>query len=186
MNLLALTSLSFGMSMDAFAAALAKGAADKNSNWILALKGGVFFGVVEAIAPMLGFLLAKVASDQVASFDHWIAFVLLMVLGMRFMTQAIWGGQSSTQVIASNQAMLLMTAIATSIDSMVVGVSLAFLEVNIYLACALIGLTTTLMATIGLYLGNRLGRYFGKVAMAFGGVVLMVIGSGILYSHLTA
>lgn len=186
MNLLALTSLSFGMSMDAFAAALAKGATDKNSSWLLALKGGVFFGVVEATAPMLGFLLAKVASDQVASFDHWIAFVLLMVLGVRFITQAIWGDHTPAQATTANQSMLLMTAIATSIDSMVVGVSLAFLEVNIYLACALIGLVTTLMATMGLYLGNRLSAYFGKLAMAFGGVVLMVIGSSILYSHLTA
>lgn len=80
----------------------------------------------------------------------------------------------------------MITAIATSIDAMVVGVSLAFLEVNIWLSAVLIGLATTIVATMGLYLGRRLGERFGKGAMIAGGVVLMVIGSSILYNHLTA
>ena len=167
MNILALTSLSFGMSMDAFAAALAKGATNKHPSWLMALKGGVFFGTVEAIAPMIGFFLAKVASDRVASFDHWIAFGLLLFLGVRFIGEAYKDTNMIQETPNANQTMLLMTAIATSIDSVVIGVSLAFLQVNIYLACILIGFATTLMATLGLYLGNRLGAYFGRLAMGF-------------------
>lgn len=187
MNVIALSSLSVGMSMDAFAAALAKGATNNKPSFFYALKGGLFFGVVEAIAPMVGFLLAKIASDTVAEIDHWLAFILLMFLGGRFLWQAKYGDTDSDPSVPNDDWwMLIITAVATSVDSMVVGVSLAFLQVNIYLACLLIGLATTVMATIGLYLGHRLGRQMGKWAMVAGALVLMIIGVLILYSHLTA
>lgn len=185
MNIFALTSLSFGMSMDAFAAATAKGATNKHSNFIRALQAGLFFGVVEAVAPLIGYGLGSVVSEQVASIDHWLAFVLLTILGVRFIVQA-FNDKPYDNERQQGCWLLVMTAIATSVDSMVVGVSLAFLHVNIGLACLLIGVATTIMATLGLYLGNRLGQRFGRWAMALGGVVLMVIGVLILYSHLTA
>lgn len=185
MNIIALTSLSFGMSMDAFAAALAKGATDKHPRFIKALKGGLFFGVIEGIAPLMGFLLGTVASDKVASFDHWVAFGLLGFLGVRFIREALYGTQSD-QPQRIGFAMLLLTAVATSVDSVVVGVSLAFLEANIWLASVLIGMATAIMATTGLYVGHRLSEQFGRVAMGCGGVVLMVIGVFILYTHLVA
>lgn len=187
MNIFALTSLSVGMSMDAFAAATAKGATNKHPNLLRALQGGLFFGVVEAIAPLVGYALGKVASEQVASIDHWLAFVLLLILGVRFIIQAINDDEAPDDAQQHKGYLaLLVTAVATSIDSMVVGVSLAFLHVNIWLACLLIGVSTTVMATLGLYLGNRLGQKFGRVAMGLGGVVLMVMGALILYTHLTA
>ena len=192
MNAFALMSLSVGMSMDAFTAALAKGATDKRPTLITAFKGGLLFGVVEAVAPILGYVLTKAASgylvgDYIATFDHWIAFVLLMCLGLCFIHQALGNPNKEDEHDGDDSFfVMLLTAVATSIDSMVVGVSLAFLHVDIWIAALMIGITTTLMATLGLYLGNRLGRSFGKVAMAVGGMVLMMIGMSILYMHLTA
>lgn len=184
MNLLTLTSLSFGMAMDAFAVAIAKGASTKPRLW-QAVQGGLFFGVVEGFAPLIGYGLGRVAHDWVQAFDHWIAFGLLGVLGVRFIYGAMQADDKSEDEKSSqNTALMLITAIATSIDSVVVGVSLAFLNVNIYLACLMIGMATTIMATLGLYLGNRLGRMFGRYAMGVGGLVLIGIGVFILATHL--
>lgn len=186
MNLLTLTTLSFGMAMDAFAVAIAKGASNPHPRFFRALQGGLFFGVVEGIAPFIGYYLGRAAENWVQAFDHWLAFGLLGVLGLRFIYGAI-KTDNDEQADASTQnfALMLITAIATSIDSVVVGASLAFLDVNIYLACALIGLATTIMATGGLYLGNRLGAKFGRYAMGVGGLVLIGIGGFILMTHLS-
>ncbi|OOR90106.1 hypothetical protein B0181_05540 [Moraxella caviae] len=190
MNLLSLLVLAFGMSMDAFAVALAKGATERQPHFWQSLKAGAVFGAVEAITPVIGWAIGSAASAWVAQYDHWIAFVLLSFLGARFIKEA-FAGDTADEVSASQAAkpkpsklwLLVLTAFATSIDAMVVGVSLAFMEVNIWLAALLIGMATTIMATIGLYLGNRLGAYFGKRAMLAGGVVLLVIAVSILWAH---
>ncbi len=186
MSLIALIILAFGMSMDAFSVAIAKGAAARGMSMTKAVKHGLVFGVVEAIAPVIGWLMGKVAHQWMESVDHWIGFVLLMILGIRCIYEAIWGGDDDDASDTRTGVWLFITAIATSIDAMVVGVSLAFLEVNIITAALMIGLATTIMATTGLYLGRRLGERFGKGAMIAGGMMLMVIGSSILYNHLTA
>lgn len=186
MSLIALIILAFGMSMDAFSVAIAKGTAVRGMTFIKALKHGLIFGVFEAIAPVIGWLMGKVAHQWMQSVDHWIGFVLLMVLGIRCIYEAIWGDDDKEASDTHTGIWLFITAIATSIDAMVVGVSLAFLEVNIITAALMIGLATTIMATTGLYLGRRLGERFGKGAMIAGGILLMIIGSSILYNHLTA
>ncbi len=186
MSLIALIILAFGMSMDAFSVAIAKGTAARGMSMTKAIKHGLVFGVVEAIAPVIGWLMGKVAHQWMESVDHWIGFVLLMILGIRCIYEAIWGGDDDDASDTRTGVWLFITAIATSIDAMVVGVSLAFLEVNIITAALMIGLATTVMATTGLYLGRRLGERFGKGAMIAGGMMLMVIGSSILYNHLTA
>lgn len=184
MNVLTLMALSFGMSMDAFAVALAKGAGEREPKFYQAFKGGLFFGVIEGIAPLIGFWLGSLAQSLIQRFDHWIAFMLLGFLGVRFLMGAIWQDDNKLQDDHKGM-MMLITALATSVDSMVVGVSLAFLKVNIYLACVLIGLATTIMATSGLYLGSRLGVAFGRYAMGVGGLVLMGIGAWIWYDHVS-
>lgn len=189
MNVFTLTALSFGMAMDAFAVALANGAGQRRPRLWQAVQGGLFFGAVEGIAPFIGYCLGRVAESWVQAFDHWIAFGLLGALGVRFIYGAVCDDEQADEQeqtnISQNIALMLITAIATSIDSVVVGVSLAFLDVNIVLACVLIGLATTVMATGGLYLGNRLGVSFGRYAMGVGGVVLIGIGVFILAIHLT-
>lgn len=199
MNVLTLTTLSFGMAMDAFAVAVAKGASEQRPRLWQAVQGGLFFGVVEGMAPFIGYCLGKATESWVQTFDHWVAFGLLGVLGVRFIYEAVCYDEKmdkqtneqqaeqqdkQEQTSTSNITLMLITAIATSIDSVVVGVSLAFLDVNIVLACVLIGLATTIMATGGLYLGNRLGASFGRYAMGVGGVMLIGIGVFILGTHL--
>lgn len=190
MTLISLIALSFGMSMDAFASAIAKGATHAHPNFMRAFKAGLLFGVIEGIAPIIGWLLGGAAHGWLSHIDHWVAFILLVLLALRFIYEALSpsdkDGQDEPSTPKNSLILMIVTAIATSIDSMVVGVSLAFLEVNIYLAALFIGIATTIMATAGLYLGNRLGRRFGKVAMFIGGVVLFGIGTTILYSHLVA
>ncbi|MDO4441877.1 MAG: manganese efflux pump MntP family protein [Moraxella sp.] len=190
MSIISLVALSFGMSMDAFASAIAKGATERHTTLVQAFKAGLVFGVIEGIAPIIGWLIGEVANQWLSYIDHWIAFGLLLLLGLRFIYEAITqtGDKPADAPSKSSQngfGLMLITAIATSIDSLVVGVSLAFLEANIFLAAILIGIATTIMATLGLYLGNRLGLRFGRAAMFIGGVVLLGIGSTILYSHLT-
>ncbi|STZ55493.1 putative sporulation protein YtaF [Moraxella lacunata] len=195
MNALTLTTLSFGMAMDAFAVAVAKGASEQRPRLWQAVQGGLFFGVVEGLAPFIGYYLGKATESWVQAFDHWVAFGLLGALGVRFIYGAVCHDEQANkqtneqkaeqkQANTSNIALMLITAIATSVDSVVVGVSLAFLDVNIVLACVLIGLATTVMATGGLYLGNRLGASFGRYAMGVGGVMLIGIGVFILGMHL--
>lgn len=183
MNILALMVLSFAMSMDAFAVALAKGATERKPKFYQALKGGLFFGLIEGLAPLIGFGLGHLAQGLIQQFDHWIAFILLGFLGARFLVGAIWQNKDDESGDDPKGMMLLMIAIATSVDSMVIGVSLAFLKVNVYVACVLIGCVTAVMATVGLYLGGCLGVAFGRYAMGVGGLVLMGIGAWIWYSH---
>lgn len=181
-------ALAFGMSMDAFATAIAKGATYQNPSLVRALKAGVLFGAIEGVAPIIGWLLGEAAQGWLSHVDHWLAFVLLGFLAIKFMRDGLKGDvqiKGDQQTMAkSGFGLMLITAVATSIDSLVVGVSLAFLEVNIWLAAVLIGLATMIMVTLGLYLGNRLGLRFGRVAMFVGGVVLLMIGTTILVSHL--
>ncbi|MCP3897435.1 manganese efflux pump MntP family protein [Moraxella sp.] len=188
MSIISLMALALGMSMDAFATAIAKGATYQNPSLVRALKAGVLFGAIEGVAPIVGWLLGEAAQGWLSHVDHWLAFVLLGFLAIKFMRDALKGDvqiKGDQQTMAkSGFGLMLITAVATSIDSLVVGVSLAFLEVNIWLAAVLIGLATMIMVTLGLYLGNRLGLRFGRVAMFVGGVVLLMIGTTILVSHL--
>lgn len=188
MSIISLMALAFGMSMDAFATAIAKRATYQNPSLVRALKAGVLFGAIEGVAPIIGWLLGEAAQGWLSHVDHWLAFVLLGFLAIKFMRDALKGDvqiKGDQQTMAkSGFGLMLITAVATSIDSLVVGVSLAFLEVNIWLAAVLIGLATMIMVTLGLYLGNRLGLRFGRVAMFVGGVVLLMIGTTILVGHL--
>lgn len=184
MTSFSLLALSFGMAMDAFAVCVAKGATNNYDRFSVALRQGIFFGVVEAVAPAIGFGLGQVAQGWMASFDHWVAFGLLVGLGIKFLKEAMSEFESQPTQSHTSFFVLLITAIATSVDSMVVGVSLALLNVNIWVACLLIGVATTMMTTLGLYMGHRLGLRFGRLAMVIGGMVLICIGSVILYTHL--
>lgn len=185
MSFFALMALSFGMSMDAFAAALSCGARLTSPNVRLALKTGLIFGVVEAMTPLIGYGLGLAAAAWVADWDHWLSFVLLGALGVRTIYEAFNESDSDADTATKNSLiMTILTAFATSIDAMVVGVTLALAEVNIWLACLLIGLATTVMASLGVYFGHRLGVRFGKWAQVAGGVVLIGIGSSILVTHL--
>jgi len=187
LNIITLSVLSLAMSTDAFAASITKGSTLKNPRVLSAIKLGLLFGCIEAIAPIVGWLIGSAGADYVEAFDHWIAFVLLVGLGVHMLLESRKEDDDDEKELAPNTKRsfiaTLLTAVGTSIDAMTVGISLAFMKVNIYLAAAMIGLATTIMVTIGSLLGNVMSGWVGKKAEAIGGIALILIGCGILYSH---
>lgn len=193
MSPISILLIGFAMSTDAFAAAVGKGAAMRKPRLIDALRAGLIFGVIEAITPIIGWLLGRAASQYVQAFDHWIAFGLLGVLGAHMIIAGLKpddGSEADNDDEAGEQHKsfwtLAVTGFATSIDAMAIGVGLAFLDVHIGVVALVIGLCTMVMVTIGIMLGRALGAVVGKRAEIVGGVILIIIGCAILYEHLTA
>ncbi|MBP2166961.1 putative Mn2+ efflux pump MntP [Erwinia toletana] len=185
MNISATLILALGMSMDAFAASVGKGAALHKPRFSEALRTGLIFGVIEAITPLIGWGLGQLASQYVVRWDHWIAFVLLAFLGGRMVLEGLRGAKlDCAPVYRHGFWLLVMTAVATSLDAMAIGVSLAFLQVNIIQTALMIGAATLVMSTTGIMVGRFIGPMLGKRAEILGGVVLIGIGCNILYSSL--
>lgn len=173
------------MSTDAFAAAVGKGAALHKPDWREALRTGLIFGVIEGLTPIVGWTLGQVAAPYVSAWDHWIAFVLLSLLGLRM----IWAGLAAPEADVEKPAshsfwILAITGFATSIDAMVVGVGLAIMGADIVVTAAAIGFSTFVMVTIGVMLGRVLGVIAGRRAEIVGGILLIGIGCFILYEHI--
>ena len=184
MTLSAIILLAFGMSMDAFAVSISKGATLNKPKFSEALRTGLIFGSVEAITPLIGWGLGMLASQFVLEWNHWIAFVLLVFLGGRMMVEGIRGNDEEEEAPTRHGFWLLVTtAIATSLDAMAVGVGLAFLQVNIVFTALAIGCATLIMTTIGMMLGRFIGPMLGKRAEILGGIVLVGMGVEILWSH---
>jgi putative Mn2+ efflux pump MntP len=186
MNLVSTVLLALAMSTDAFAAAVGKGATLHRPQFREALRTGVIFGAIEALTPLVGWGLGIAAAKYVVAWDHWIAFTLLCLLGLRM----IYAGLRSPEPVATKPQshpfwVLATTGFATSIDAMAVGVGLAFLNVNIVATAAAIGLATLTMVTLGVMVGRVLGVVAGKRAEIVGGLLLVGIGSYILFEHLT-
>ena len=178
------------MSTDAFAAAVGKGAAMQRPRFREALRAGLIFGVIEAVTPLVGWLLGTAASRYITAWDHWIAFGVLGLLGLHL----VWNGLKAEAESAADDAgaarrhgfwSLAATGLGTSIDAMAVGVSLAFLDAPILTVAAVIGLCTLVMVTTGIMLGRVLGALAGKRAEIVGGVVMIAVGAAILHEHLT-
>lgn len=177
--------LAVSMSIDAFVASVGKGAASRRPSFGHALRTGAIFGVVEAVTPLIGWAAGVAASQYVQAVDHWIAFALLSAVGVHMVLQA-WSHREATELRVHSLRTTVLTAIGTSIDAMAVGVSLAFLEVNVFIIALAIGLTTMLMSSTGILAGRYLGQRFGRIAETLGGVALFGLGSVILIEHLTA
>jgi putative Mn2+ efflux pump MntP len=169
----------------AFAAAVGKGATLHRPRIREALRTGLIFGVIEAITPLVGWALGKAAVPYVASWDHWIAFSLLFVLGAHMIRSGLGTPTPDVEKPHSHGFWLLaLTGFATSIDAMAVGAGLAFIDVNILSTAATIGLATLVMVTVGVMVGRFLGKAVGQRAEIAGGLILVVIGSVILAEHL--
>ena len=188
MNPFSILLIGLAMSTDAFAAAIGKGAAMARPRWPQALRAGLVFGVVEAITPVIGWLLGNAASRYIEAWDHWIAFVLLAALGLHMIWQALQPLDEDAKDATDDHGSLVRLAIAglaTSIDAMAVGVGLAFADVHIAVVALVIGLCTFTMVTLGIMLGRALGVIIGKRAEIAGGVILIAVGGAILYEHLS-
>ncbi|MCP1660108.1 manganese efflux pump MntP [Neisseria perflava] len=186
MSVSALILLAFAMATDAFAAAIARGAGMQNLRLGEAVKTALLFGIIEAITPLVGWLAGTAAKSFIDGWDHWLAFTLLVLLGGKMIYEGLKGGDEDDDDAPKKSQNLMATvgtAFATSIDSMAVGVGLAFLDINIYVTAATIGCATALMVFIGLHLGRGLGKRIGNKAEILGGLVLILIGASILAEH---
>lgn len=176
-----------GLSMDAFAVAICKGLnmrkLDKAQTLIIAL----FFGGFQALMPFIGWLLGKQFESYITSFDHWIAFILLAFIGGKMIWDVLKGGEEETETAGDsslNIKELFVLAIATSIDALAVGISFAFLQVNITSAITLIGCTTFVISAAGVFIGHKFGNKYEDKASLAGGIILILIGLKILLEHL--
>lgn len=191
MNIFALSVLSFSMSMDAFAVSVVRGTNDKKipsaslARLVYALKIGIIFGLIETATPIFGYFIGVLAQQVVQNFDHWVSFLLLSGLGLHIIYESLTSqNNQNLEPRTTSLSKTILTAFATSIDAMVIGISLAFLNVNIWIAGVMIGLFTTTMVTFGVFIGARLYQKIGNKAELFGGIVLILIGIFILVSHL--
>ena len=191
MSLLTIMLLALAMSSDAFAVALCRGISLKSTPFLGALKIGVLFGIIEAMTPLLGWLIGYIALQYIEKWDHWVVFAIMLFLGINMIYSSLKSSDEDDQQepISSNKKsffMLIFTAISTSIDAFAVGVGLAMANVNIYFTASMIGLATCAMVTAGLLLGKKIGCVVGKKAELLGGLVLIFIGVITLYQHLTS
>lgn len=186
MSALSTAVLAFSMSADAFAVSVSKGAAMRKPSFRQALRMGALFGTVEAITPLIGWMAGLAASRFIQSIDHWVAFVILAGVGFKLIYEAVHTDAHAEEAPVRQHGigLLLLTAVGTSIDALAVGVTLAFLPVNIWLCAAAIGTATCVMVTLGMMTGHYIGSRAGKAAELLGGIGLFAIGTAILFDHM--
>ena len=176
--------LAVGLSMDAFAVSICKGLSMKCATAKAGLTCGIWFGGFQALMPLIGFYLGTLFAGAIEAFDHWVAFGLLAIIGINMLKEAFGAEETCGDADLSFKTMFLM-AIATSIDAMAVGISLAMTgNVNIFTAILLIGVITCALSTAGVKIGNIFGCRFQKPAQIAGGVILLLLGFKILLEHL--
>lgn len=183
MRLWELFLIAVGLSMDAFAVSVCKGLSVKKLRLNHVLLVGLYFGVFQGLMPLLGYFLGSQFQSYIVNFDHWIAFVLLAVIGISMIREACSKEEESCNDSFDVKTMVLL-AVATSIDALAVGVTFAFLQVHIIPAVCFIGVITFLFSAIGIKIGNVFGVKYKSKAELFGGVVLILIGLKILLEHL--
>lgn len=183
MGIIELFLVAVGLSMDAFAVSICKGLALKNVRLSHSVKAGLWFGGFQALMPIIGFFCGYWFKDYISAFDHWIAFMLLLLLGAKMIKEALSDEEESTEAAMDVKNMLLL-AIATSIDALAVGITFAFLNVNIWYAVTFIGVITFLFSAVGIKIGSLFGTKFKTKAEVTGGVILILMGAKILLEHL--
>mgnify|MGYP003305139605 CR=1 FL=1 len=177
--------IAIGLSMDAFAVAVCKGLATDRFSSRAMLRVGVWFGSFQALMPLFGYFLGSRFEKYIVSFDHWIAFALLSVIGFNMIRESreCEGDVDDDMRVTT----MLLLAVATSIDALAVGISFAFLQgtsVSIYTAISLIGIITLVLSSLGFVIGNRFGTKYKSRAEAAGGIILILMGLKILLEHL--
>lgn len=189
MSLLTLFLIALGLSMDAFAVAITLGMqAQEKEKSIVSLKAALFFGGFQGLMPVIGWLLGVNFKEYIEKIDHWIAFVLLLLIGGKMILEAIKDNGEDDLSCPRDGCFttkrFTLLAVATSIDALAIGVSFAFLSVNIVWAGIIIAITTGICSLIAVYIGKIFGSLLKKKAEIFGGVILVLIGIKILLEHL--
>ena len=184
MGLLEIIIMSIGLAMDAFSVSICKGLSIKKYKIKNSIIIGLYFGLFHMLMPIIGYFLGYSFERFITSIDHWIAFILLSLIGFHMIKESCSKGKKKEDASIKFNSMFPL-ALATSIDCLAVGITMAFLRVNIYLSSIIIGITTFIFSVIGVKIGNAFGRKYEKNAQLFGGIILIIIGFKILIEHLS-
>ncbi|PLY11105.1 MAG: manganese efflux pump MntP [Arcobacter sp.] len=174
--------LSFALAMDAFAVSIGLGVKRKEFDKMLALKAALFFGIFQALMPFIGHMASLGVGSLIESIDHWVAFLLLSLIGGKMLYES-FGENTEDEISIITNKVLLILAIATSIDAMAAGFTLNLLDFNPYISMIIIGLVTFLFSFVGVFIGSKGGSFLEDKAEKLGGVVLIGIGVKILVEH---
>lgn len=183
MGLIELFLIAVGLSMDAFAVSVCKGLAMPKCTFKKAAIVGLWFGGFQVLMPAIGYILGAQFQEAIASIDHWIAFVLLALIGGNMIHEALDNDEEEADASLDVKTMFLL-AVATSIDALAIGITFAFLKVNIIPAVCFIGIVTFIISFAGVKIGNVFGARYKNKAEIVGGVILILLGMKILLEHL--
>ena len=183
MDLLTLLTLAVGLAMDAFAVSICKGLAMREKVLKKGIIVGLWFGGFQALMPTIGFFLGTQFKDQITSIDHWIAFVLLGLIGINMVKEALSKDEEQADDSIAVKEMFML-AVATSIDALAVGITYVILNVHIVSAASMIGVCTFLISFAGVKIGNIFGTKYKSKAELAGGIILILLGFKILFEHL--
>ena len=183
MDLFTLFILAVGLSMDAFAVSICKGLAMQKITAKKACIVGLWFGGFQALMPAIGYLLGSTFKDKITAIDHWIAFILLAVIGGNMIKESFSKEEEKEDASLDPKEMFIL-AIATSIDALAVGITFSFLNVNMPVAVTFIGITTFILSAAGVKIGNVFGTKYKSKAELAGGIILILLGIKILLEHL--
>lgn len=184
MDFVSIILIALGLAMDAFAVSIASGVTIKNIKAKHALKIGLFFGAFQAIMPVIGWLAGLSLKNFISSFDHWVVFGILCFIGAKMIYESTKLKEEKQDNDPLNGFVLLILAIATSIDALAVGISFAFLKIAIFTPVLVIGGITFILSFCGVYIGDRLGHFFESKIEVLGGIILIGIGTKILLEHI--
>lgn len=183
MGVLEILLIAIGLAMDAFAVSVCKGLSMKKMSWNKAIIVGLYFGLFQGLMPIIGYFLGTAFESLVTQIDHWIAFGLLVYIGAEMLKEAFAKDSESYNDKVDLKTMLVL-AIATSIDALAIGITFAFLNVNLILSVSIIGITTFAISVIGVKIGNKFGDKYERKAETVGGLILILMGTKILLEHL--
>jgi putative Mn2+ efflux pump MntP len=175
--------LSFSLALDAFSVSVVGGMKVRESKYLHALRVAATFGIFQAVMPVIGFFLGETMRTFITGIDHWIAFGLLGIIGINMIREALGNEKGENRNILNTKTLLFL-AIVTSIDALVVGITLSFIKIPLIFSITVIGLVTFVICFLGFLFGEKLGSHFGKRIEILGGLALIAIGIKILVEHL--
>lgn len=183
MGIITILLIAFGLSFDTFAVSVSSGLVLRKINFFNAMKIAFVLAFFQGTMPLIGWFIGSGVKKYMMTYDHWIAFILLSVLGIKMIYESFRSDEDHPALNPMRFAVMVSMAIATSIDALVVGLSFAFFEVNIFITVFLIGLVTFIVSMLGILFGKKAGAQLGKRMEIVGGLILIVIGLKILIEH---
>jgi manganese efflux pump family protein len=183
MGIITILLIAFGLSFDTFAVSVSSGLILRKINFFDAMKIAFVLALFQGLMPLIGWLIGSGLRKYMMAYDHWIAFILLSVLGTKMIYESFQSEDERKPINPMRFTVMLSMAIATSIDALIVGLSFAFFELNIYLTVLLIGTVTFIVAMLGILFGKKAGAHLGQRMEIVGGLILIAIGFKILIEH---